>query len=188
MFHGCPTLLSRSSGVPLTCHVPMVSHSPVMFQWCPTLLSCSSGVLVSCYVIMVSPESIINFKRASQTPESILNLQRVSSIFREHHQSPESIINLQRASSISRKCYQSSSKPDKSQVSFHCLLIFIIHPSPDSLKLRQYQVGNKSSRKITAVKQLVPWLALGWVTTQVWSGCCSEKYSKISRVEKRGLQ
>ena len=33
--------------------------------------------------------------------------------------------------------------------------------------LRQYQVGNTSSRKITEDKQLGPWLALGWVTIQV---------------------
>ena len=56
------------------------------------------------------------------------------------------------------------------------------------VKLRQYQVGNTSCRKITEVKQFGPWLALGWVTIQVWSGSCSEKYSKISGVEKRGLQ
>ena len=34
-------------------------------------------------------------------------------------------------------------------------------------KLRQYQVGNTISRKITEVKQLVPLLAPGWVTIQV---------------------
>ena len=37
-------------------------------------------------------------------------------------------------------------------------------------------------------KILGPWLALGWVTIQVGSGCCSEKYSKITGVEKQGLQ
>ena len=31
----------------------------------------------------------------------------------------------------------------------------------------QYQVGNTSSRKIAEVKQLGPWIALGWVTILV---------------------
>ena len=35
------------------------------------------------------------------------------------------------------------------------------------VSLRQYQVGDTSSRKITEVKQLGPWLALGWVNIQV---------------------
>ena len=34
-------------------------------------------------------------------------------------------------------------------------------------KLGQYQVGNTSSRKIIEVKQLGPWLALGWVAILV---------------------
>ena len=65
-----------------------------------------------------------------------------------------------------------------------------------STLLRFDQVGNTSSRKITAVKQSVLCLALGWgdfwPVTIPWyrSGCCSTviNTAKILGVEKRRLQ
>ena len=50
-----------------------------------------------------------------------------------------------------------------------------------------YQVGNPSSRQNTEVKQLGPWLALGWVTIQgVGRGCCSYKYCiRVQSLKRR---
>ena len=61
---------------------------------------------------------------------------------------------------------------------------------------RQYQVsyGNTKLKTPVPVRSLKlsslghAWLALGWVTIQVRSGCCREKYSNISGVEKQGHQ
>ena len=47
------------------------------------------------------------------------------------------------------------------------LYMFVLPHVKVSIKLQLYQVRNISSPEITEVKQLGPWLALGWVTIHV---------------------